>query len=132
MFITDTIILDNQYHTGKTIVCYVISGTVKISVALVLYRLDQRLFVRIILIGDIILCVLWTVVSTVILGLGCQLISPYDFGERVCEPTNYAQESMYVVYNVIHVVIPIVILWGINITGNLKWVVISLFSIGLL
>ncbi|PSR85768.1 hypothetical protein BD289DRAFT_433357 [Coniella lustricola] len=121
-----------EFHTAKTIVCYIISGTVKISVALVLYRLDQRLFVRIILISDIVVCVVWTIISTLVLGLGCQLISPFDFGERVCEPTNYVQEAMYVVYNVAHVLIPIVILWGIKVTGNLKWVVISLFSIGLL
>lgn len=100
--------------------------------ALVLYRLDERLFMRAILITDMAVCTIWTVVVTLILGLGCQENSTWDLGESVCRATNYAQEASYVFFNVLHVLIPIVILWGVQIRGNLKWAVVCLFSVGIL
>lgn len=122
----------HQYYDAKNYICYVISGVVKISVALVLYRLDTRLFIRITLIADMVICATWTVVVTLIIGLGCTASSPYVLSESVCEASNYAQESSYVIFNVLHVLIPVVILWGVQINGNLKWAVIALFSVGLL
>lgn len=109
-----------------------ISGVVKISVALVLYKLDTRLFIRGILIADMIICAIFTVVITLVIGLGCTESSPYELSVPVCQGANYAQEASYVVFNVLHVLIPIIILWGIQINGNLKWAVIALFSVGLL
>lgn len=117
---------------AKNDVCYVISGVVKISVALVLYRLDTRLFIRAILIADMVICSVWTVVVTLILGLGCTRTSPWQLNDSVCQASNYSQEASYVVFNTFHVLIPIVILWGVQIKGNLKWAVISLFAVGLL
>lgn len=104
----------------------------KISVALVLYRLDTRVVTRTILIIDMVVCSIWTVVVTLILGLGCTENSPYQLAYSVCESTMYAQEVSYIFFNVLHVIIPIVILWGIKIKDNLKWAVISLFAIGIL
>lgn len=114
--------------------CYVISGVVKISVALVLYRLDTRKAMRHLLIADMIICAIWTVIVTFILGLGCTGVSPPSMrlGASVCEATNYAQEASYVIFNVLHVVIPVFIVWGVQIQGNLKWAVVSLFGVGLL
>lgn len=117
---------------NKNYVCYVISGVVKISVALVLYRLDTRPFIRITLIADMVICAVWTVVVTLIVGLGCTTHSPYVLSGSVCEASNYAQELSYVIFNVLHVIIPIFILWGVQINGNLKWAVVALFSVGLL
>lgn len=122
----------SQYTDNKNYVCYIISGVVKISVALVLYRLDTRLWMHILLIADMIICATWTAVVTLIIGLGCTWHSPYQLSESVCQSTNYAQEISYVIFNVLHVVIPVFILWGVQIRGNLKWAVIALFSFGLL
>lgn len=102
----------------------------KISVALVIYRLDDRWFIRAILIADMILCAVWTVVATLILSLGCDPLAPFDLGIPVCRGANYAQEISYVFFNVLHLIIPIVILWGVQVRGNLKWAVTGLFSIG--
>ncbi|KAF3771102.1 hypothetical protein M406DRAFT_326501 [Cryphonectria parasitica EP155] len=121
-----------KYASAKNDVCYIISGTVKISVALVLYRLDSRLFIRVILITDMIICAIWTTVVTLILGVGCTGNSPLALDASVCEATNYAQEASYVVFNGAHVLIPIIILWGVHIHDNLKWAVVALFSVGLL
>lgn len=121
-----------QYHGAKNDVCYIISGTVKISVALVLYRLDSSPVTRAILIVDMVVCALWTVVVTLILGIGCTENSPLVLSEPVCQSTTYAQEISYVFFNVLHVVIPVVFLWGIQIKDNLKWTVIFLFSVGIL
>lgn len=87
---------------------------------------------RAILVTDMAVCTIWTVVVTLILGLGCESNSPWDLGESTCEATNYAQEASYVVFNVLHIIIPIVIVWGVKIRGNLKWAVVSLFSVGIL
>lgn len=104
----------------------------KISVALVLYRLDTRMPTRIILIIDMVVCSIWTVVVTLVLGLGCTENSPYTLSLSVCQSTMYAQEVSYIFFNVLHVIIPIAILWGIQIKDNLKWAVISLFAVGIL
>ncbi|KAJ4388899.1 hypothetical protein N0V93_006360 [Gnomoniopsis smithogilvyi] len=120
------------YVDNKNYVCYIISGVVKISVALVLYRLDTRLWMHILLIADMIICATWTVVVTLIIGLGCTTHSPYVLSESVCEGANYAQELSYVIFNVLHVIIPVFIVWGVQVRGNLRWAVIALFSVGLL
>lgn len=113
--------------------CYIISGTVKISVALVLYRLDSRRIIRAILIVDILVCSIWTVVVTLILALGCTGLSPpVPLSESVCKATNYSQEASYVIFDVLHVIIPIVILWNVQLSRTLKWSIVALFSVGLL
>lgn len=123
---------DCQYDFAKYIVCFVISGTVKISVALVLYRLDSRPRVRNIIIIDIITCCIWTIVTTLTLSLGCMRLSPYVINSTVCENTFYAQESSYVIYDVFHVLLPIYILWNVQISKALKVSVVCLFGVGLL
>lgn len=121
-----------QFSDARDYVCYVISGVVKISVALVLYRLEIRLSVRIVLIADMVICAVWTVVVTLILGLGCTTFSPYELNDSVCEASDYAQESSYVIFNTLHVLIPVFMLWGVQVNGNLKWAVIALFGVGML
>ncbi|KAI3395112.1 hypothetical protein diail_1727, partial [Diaporthe ilicicola] len=121
-----------SYDFAKYVVCFVISGTVKISVALVLYRLDSRPKVRNIIIIDIITCCIWTIVTTLVLSLGCMRLSPYVINSTVCENTFYSAESSYVIYDVFHVLLPIYILWNVQISKALKVSVVCLFSIGLL
>lgn len=87
---------------------------------------------HVLLITDMIICATWTVVVTLIVGLGCTWHSPYTLSESVCQSSNIAQETSYVIFNVLHVIIPVFILWGVQIRGNLKWAVIALFSFGLL
>lgn len=87
---------------------------------------------HVLLITDMVICATWTVVVTLIVGLGCTWHSPYQLSMTVCESSNYAQELSYVIFNVLHVVIPVFILWGVQVRGNLKWAVIALFSFGLL
>lgn len=117
------------------VVCYVTSGTVKISVALVIYRLlDYRPVLRAMITADIILCFLWTFASTLVLSLGCTgtHVSPYRFDDNVCHNTFYAQEASYIFFNAFHVVFPISIVWNVQIKGGQKASVIILFSLGLL
>ncbi|KAI7782488.1 hypothetical protein LA080_013488 [Diaporthe eres] len=121
-----------RYDFAKYVVCFVISGVVKISVALVLYRLDSRPNVRIIIIIDIVTCVIWNIVTTFILSLGCMRQSPYVIDNKVCENTFYSQESSYVIYDIFHVLLPIYILWNVQISRALKVSVVCLFSVGLL
>lgn len=118
-----------------TVVCYVISGTVKISVAVVIYRLlDYRPVLRAIIVTDIVVCFTWTLVSTLVCSLGCtgSYISPYTFSPAVCHNMFYAQEASYIFFDTFHVVFPISILWNVQIKGGQKTSVIILFSIGLL
>lgn len=109
-----------------------ISGVVKISVALVLYRLDSRPAVRTIIIIDIVTCTIWNLVTTFMLSLGCMKLSPYVINMTVCENTFYSQESSYVIYDIFHVLLPIYILWNVQISKALKVSVVGLFSVGLL
>lgn len=109
-----------------------ISGTVKISVALVLYRLDSSQKVRTVIIIDIVTCIIWNVVTTLVLSLGCMRQSPYVIDNTVCENMFYSQESSYVIYDVFHVLLPIYILWNVQISRALKFSVVGLFSVGLL
>lgn len=136
---------NNQWDSAKADVCYIISGTVKISVALVLYRLqDARPVVRAVLLTDMIACAVWTVVVTLILALGCNSDSPSSphrnyyrsapvpLPESVCEATNYSQEASYVIFDVLHVIIPAAILWNVQLARMLKWSIVALFGVGLL
>lgn len=116
-------------------VCMIISGTVKISVALVIYRLlDYRVLLQAVIITDIAICSIFTVVTTIILSLGCTRtsISPYTFKLTTCEKTWYAQESSYVVIVVFHVVFPAALFWNVQIRNGAKFTVMVLFSLGLL
>lgn len=122
-----------QYDSVNNDLCSIISGTVKISVALVLYRLDARRIIRAILITDIAVCSIWTVVVTLILALGCTGNDiPVPLSEAVCQSTNYAQEASYIIFDVLHVIIPIVILWNVQLSRTLKWSIVALFGVGLL
>ncbi|KAK2614253.1 hypothetical protein N8I77_001099 [Diaporthe amygdali] len=121
-----------KFDFAKYVICFVISGTVKISVALVLYRLDSRPKVRTVIIIDIITCCIWTIVTTLVLSLGCMRQSPYIINDKVCENTFYSQEASYVIYDVFHVLLPIYILWNVQISRALKVSVVCLFGVGLL
>lgn len=87
---------------------------------------------RAILIADMVICSVWTAVVTIILGVGCTGNSPWQLSVSVCSSTNYAQEASYVVFNVLHLIIPINMTWGVKVRGGLKWAVLALFSVGLL
>lgn len=115
-------------------ICYIISATVKISVALVLYRLVERIYgtIRWILIVDIAVCAMFNTATTLILALGCMAGTPYTFSDSVCENTNYAQEASYVIWDVFHVVLPVSILWNVQMGTMVKTGVVGLFSVGIL
>lgn len=124
-----------RWTAVMSVVCYVISGTVKISVALVIYRLlDYRPVLKAMIVADISLCFMWTLVSTLILSLGCSgtYISPYVFSPELCHGAFYAQEASYIFFDTFHVVFPILLLWNVQIKGGQKASVIILFSVGLL
>lgn len=116
------------------IVCFVISGTVKISVALVLYRLDSRPLIRAVITFDIVTCCIWTLFSTLLISLTCMPGSLYHgtFDATTCHNITYSRESLYIIYDVFHIILPVFILWGVQMSRSLKWSIIGLFSIGLL
>lgn len=124
--------LENYYAMG--VVCFVISGTVKISVALVLYRLDTRPLIRSIIIFDIATCCVWTIASTLLGSLFCSNMGLYwgVLDTTTCINTMYARESLYIIYDVFHIILPVFILWKVQIGRMMKLSVIGLFSIGLL
>lgn len=114
-------------------ICFIISGTVKISVALVIYRLlDYRPVLKAIVIADIIICCIWTVVYTLVISLGCTgtRISPYTFDVTTCANVMYAQEATYILFSGFQVVFPAALLWNTNIRKRHKWAVILLFGLG--
>lgn len=121
-----------KYEFAMNDVCYIISGIVKLSVALVLYRLDPRRFIRLTLIADIIICSMWTIVAILVLNLGCTELSLYTFSNSVCRNTRYSQEASYVIFDLFHVVLPIVILWKVQISRAQKLGIVCLFGVGLL
>lgn len=116
------------------VVCLVISGTVKISVALVLYRLDTRPLIRAIIIFDITTCCVWTIATTLLDSLFCWPGDPYygAIDAATCSNIAYARESFYIIYDVFHIILPVFILWKVQISRALKLSVIGLFSIGIL
>lgn len=116
------------------VVCFIISGSVKISVALVLYRLDTRALIRTIIICDIVTCSVWTLFTTLLVSLACMPRSLYQgaLDTTTCHNITYSRESLYIVYDVLHIVLPIFILRNVQISRMLKWTVIGLFSIGIL
>lgn len=116
------------------VVCLVISGTVKISVALVLYRLDTRPLIRAIIVFDIATCCVWTIATTLVFSLFCWQGDPYygAIDKTTCKNTGYGRESLYISYDVFHIILPVFILWKVQISRVLKLSVIGLFSIGLL
>lgn len=115
-------------------VCYVISTTVKISVALVLYRLVELVnkTIRWLLIVDIAACVLYNLATTLVLALGCMEGTPYTFATATCRHASYASEASYMIWNIFHVVLPVFILWNIKISWKVKAGVVFLFGIGFL
>lgn len=116
------------------VVCFVISGTVKISVALVLYRLDSRPLIRAIIVSDIATCCIWTLFTTLLVSLACMPGSLYrgTLDTATCNNITYSRESLWIIYDVLHIILPVFILWNVQISRSLKWSVIGLFSIGLL
>lgn len=123
-----------QYNNGMNDICYIIGATVKISVALVLYRLVERVShtIRWILLVDIMTCAVYNIVTTLILALGCNTGSPYTISEGVCRSTTYAQEASYVIWNVFHIVLPVFIFWNIQVGWMVKSGVVGLFGVGIL
>ncbi|KAJ4387115.1 hypothetical protein N0V93_007703 [Gnomoniopsis smithogilvyi] len=121
------------YNLATNDVCYIIAGTVKISVALVLYRLVERVYstTRLILLIDIISCAIYNTMTTIILALGCMEGTPYSFNDELCKNVNYAQGASYIVWDVFHAVLPVFILWNIQISREMKAGVVGLFAIGL-
>lgn len=114
-------------------VCLIISGTVKISVALVIYRLlDYRPVLKAIVIADIVICCIWTVVYTLIISLGCTgtRMSPYKFDPSTCENVMYAEEATYIIFSIFQVIFPAALLWNTQIRTRHKVAVITLFSLG--
>ncbi|ROW04459.1 hypothetical protein VMCG_04952 [Cytospora schulzeri] len=128
----DVALVITYYNIAMLDVCYIISGIVKISVALVLYRLDPRRLIRFTLVADIIICLTWTIVATLVLSLGCTELSAYTFSSSVCRNTKYSQEASYVIFDLFHVLLPIVILWNVQISRAQKWSIVGLFGVGLL
>lgn len=124
----------STYYFAMCVVCFIISGTVKISVALVLYRLDQGALIRAVIIGDIILCCIWTLFTTLIVSLACMPGSLYQgaIGTTTCHNITYARESIWIAYDVFHILLPIFILRNVQISRTLKCSVIGLFSLGIL
>lgn len=125
----------NLYTIIACIVCYIIAGTVKISVALVIYRLlDYRPVMKAIVIADIVICCIWTVMYTLVLGFGCagEHISPYQISRTACENFTYSQGVSYAVFSAIQVAIPVALFWNTQIRQKHKWAVICLFSLGFL
>lgn len=116
------------------VTCFVISGTVKISVALVLYRLDSRPLIRGILVFDIVTCSIWTLFTTLLVSLACMPGSLYEgtLDATTCHNITYSRESLYILYDAFHIILPVFILWNVQISRSMKWSVIGLFSIGLL
>lgn len=116
------------------VVCFVISGTVKISVALVLYRLDTRALIRAVIVGDIVTCCILTLVTTLLVSLACIPGSLYQgaLDTTTCHNITYSRESLWIIYDVFHIILPIFILRNVQISRTLKLSVIGLFSIGIL
>lgn len=113
-------------------ICFVIAGTVKISVAVVIYRLlDYRPLLKAMVVADIIICCVWTVVYTLVLSLGCTATRiTQGIDNATCQQFMYAQEATYIAFSIIQVVFPVALLCGTRMRRRQKYAVIFLFSLG--
>ncbi|KAG8157316.1 hypothetical protein KVR01_012700 [Diaporthe batatas] len=132
----DTALVFTYYYYAMCIVCFIISGTVKISVAFVLYRLTNNgsPLIRAVIIFDISTCWVWTIFTTALTSLSCMKMGPYygAIDKLTCTNVAYSRESLYVIYDVFHIILPVFILWNVQIGKGLKWSVLGLFSLGVL
>lgn len=125
----------NYFNGIRNVICFAISGMVRISVALCIYRLlDHRPGLKAIVLADIFLCALTTVVCNLILDLGCtaSAVSPFVFNSDLCERTIYSQEACFILFSLFNALFPIWLLWNTRIRPSQKLAVMVIFSLGLL
>jgi hypothetical protein len=102
-----------------------------VAVALVLYRISTKQTIRMILIWDMATCATWVIATSLITSLGCMPLSPWTFYRDICYRTDVSRQVCYIVFDFFHALLPIAILWNVQISRLLKLSIVSLFLVGL-
>lgn len=99
---------------------------------MVLYRIATQKPIRLILIADMVICATWVIVTSIITSVGCMDLSPWAFSRDICYSTDVSRQVCYIIFDFFHVILPIAILWNVQISRWMKLSVVGLFMVGLM
>jgi hypothetical protein len=119
---------------------YVIaSGLAKVSVALVLFRLSPNVMFRRILAASMVVVCVWTLVTLLTMVLQCRPLSVrWNGGAGTCVEakvimqTGYSFSAMDIASNWLYALLPVAMLWNVQISRQLKGMVTFLLGLGVL
>jgi hypothetical protein len=127
-----------KFFVISTIEYVIVVFIAKVSVALVLYRLaSQHPIVRRVLEASVGIMAVWTLVSSVIVGLQCRPLSfAWGVGEGTClDPAilgnvGFSISAMDIVSSFLYAGLPIFLLRGVQLSPKMKISVIFLLGMG--
>lgn len=112
---------------------YICAGLVKLAVACVLLRLVTTRGLRWILYSSMLVVVAWTVVMTIYASWLCASGGSSNFaGSTTCAYIGYFRTSTNIVIDYFYALLPVYILWNVQMSIKTKLSVLFLLGLGAL
>jgi hypothetical protein len=121
-----------QFYFANQLTIYITAGLAKIAVALILYRLASTKRMRWIIIISIIVAAIWTLVMTLFTSWLCVKNGASSYASsELCSRVGYFRTSSNIVIDYFYALLPIYLLWGVQMTRRLKLSVLFLLGLGI-
>ena len=122
-----------QYYFANQLCVYISSGLVKLAVALVLYRLASSKRLRWILLGSMVIVGIWTVIMTLFTSWLCAAKGTSNYaGSDTCRAIGYFRTISNIFIDYFYALLPVYILWNVQMSPRLKVTVLLLLGLGVL
>ncbi|KAH9885936.1 integral membrane protein [Xylariomycetidae sp. FL2044] len=123
--------LAKQFYFANQLTLYISSGLVKIAVALVLFRLAVTRRMRRVLIVSMVVVALWTVIMTIFASWPCAKSGASNWaGSATCQKVGYFRTSSNIVIDYFYALLPVYMLWNVQMKRTIKALVILLLGMG--
>ncbi|KAI1249215.1 hypothetical protein MGN70_008826 [Eutypa lata] len=120
-----------RYYFANQLCVYISSGLVKLAVALVLYRLAVSKRLRWILLTSMFIVGVWTVVMTLYTSWLCAQKGTSNYaGSDTCRNIGYFRTISNIFIDYFYALLPIYMLWNIQMSTKLKITVLLLLGLG--
>ena len=122
-----------QYYFANQLCVYISSGLVKLAVALVLFRLASSKRLRWILLGSMVIVGIWTVIMTLFTSWLCATKGSSNYaGSDTCRSIGYFRTISNIFIDYFYALLPVYMLWNIQMSRRLKVTVLLLLGLGVL
>ncbi|KAK7754374.1 hypothetical protein SLS62_003667 [Diatrype stigma] len=120
-----------RYYFANQLCVYISSGLVKLAVAMVLYRLAASKRLRWALIASMAIVGVWTVVMTLYTSWLCAAKGSSNYaGSDTCRNIGYFRTISNIFIDYFYALLPVYILWNIQMSLKLKLTVLLLLGLG--